>query len=197
MELNYYLSNIEYGEAVLILGSKYNKEISIKGNTVKEFLLQVATERRIIQVIKMLGIQEDILNLNYNDLSNLDVALVVLAYQLLKGKDLVINFLDVLLNYKEEQYLKKVLNKLVHQYKVKLAVFTNNMNFCFHLIDRIIIVEDKEIKKYLSNDFYNLELYDYIDMPEIIRFVSILQAKGKKIDNYLDMSELIKGIYRL
>ena len=197
MELNYYLNNIDYGEAVLILGSKYNKTIKIKGDTVKEFLLQVSTDRRINKVIKMLGIDAELLNSSPLEISNLEETLVILAYQLLRGNDIVINYLDVLLNHKEEAYLKRLLSKLVHQYKIKLAVFTNNMSFCFHLVDRIIIVRDKEIIKFLSNDFYNIELYDYIDMPDIIRYVISLQAKGKKMDNYLDMSELLKGIYRL
>ena len=197
MELNYYLNNIDYGEAVLILGSKYNKITKIKGDTIKGFLLQVATERRVSKVIKMVGIDESVLNKRPDEISNLDETLVIIAYQLLQSKDLVINYLDVLLNHKEEIYLKRLLSKLVHQYNIKLAIFTNNMSFCFDLVDRIIIVKDKEIIKYLSNDFYNLELYDYIDMPEIIRFVKDLQSKGIKIDNYLDIRELIKGIYRL
>ena len=197
MELNYYLNNIDYGEAVLILGSKYNKSIKIKGENIKSFLLQVATERRISKVIKMLGISPDLLSKTSNSVSNLEETLVILAYQLLQGNDVVFNYLDVLLNYKEENYLKRVLSKLVHQYNVKLAIFTNNMEFCFNLVDRIIIVKNKEIIKYLSNDFYNLDLYEYIDMPEIIRFITSAQSKGKKIDKYLDLSELLKGIYRL
>ncbi len=197
MELNYYLSNIDYGEAVLILGSKYNKAIHIKGDTIKEFLLQVATDKRVIKVIKMVGIDESLLNKKPSEISNLDETLVILAYQLLQGKDLVINYLDVLLNYKEEKYLKTLLSKLVHQYKLKLAVFTNNMSFCFNLVDRIIIVKDKEIVKFIDNDFYNMELYQYIDIPEIIKFVIACKEKGKKLDNYLELSELIKGIYRL
>ena len=197
MEIAYYLNNIDYGEAVLILGSKYNKSIKIKGTTVKEFLLQVATINRVLKAIRMVALEDDVLGKSPKDLSNLESTLVIIAYQLLKGKELVINYLDVLLNHKEEIYLKRLLGKLAHNYDVKIAIFTNNIEFCFGLVDRIILVKNKEIIKYKSNDYYDLEIYNYIDMPDIIKFVINSIQRGKKLDRYLDMSELIKGIYRI
>ena len=197
MELEYYFTNVDDGEAILILGSRYNKNLLITGNNIKEYLYKVATERRVNKVLKMIGLDEDVLSKTPEQISNLDNALIHVAYQLLIGKDLVINYLDVLLNHKEEIYLKRLLSKLVHQYKLRLLLFTNNIEFCFGLIDRIFIVNNREIVKYLNNDFYNMEIYKYVDMPDIISFVKLLQSKGKKIDNYLDMSELLKGIYRL
>ena len=123
MEIDYYLNNIEYGEAVLILGSRYNKRIEIKGTNIKEFLLHVATETKISKVRKMLNIEEETLKKSPRDITNLENTLVILAYQLLKGKELVVNYLDVLLNHKEEIYLKRVLAKLAHNYNVKIAIF--------------------------------------------------------------------------
>ena len=197
MEIGYYLNNIEYGEAVLLLGSRYNGKIEIKGDNVKEFLLQVATTQKVEKVVKMLAIEKETLSKKPINLSNLENTLVILAYQLLKGKELVVNYLDVLLNYKEEVYLKRVLAKLAHNYNVKIAIFTNNIKFCFGLIDKILIVKDKEIVSYLDNDFYNLEIYKYIDMPEIIDFIIRTNNSGIKLDKYLDLDELIKGIYRI
>ncbi len=197
MELNYYFNNIGYGEAGLILGAEYNKSIEIKGDSVKQFLLQVATDNRVTKIVKMLGIDQSVLGSKPDDVSNLDTVLIKIGYQLLQGKELVLNYLDVMLNHKEEIYLKRLLIKLVHQYGIKLAVFTNKISFCFNLIDHIIIVQNKEIKKVLTNDFYNLEIYNYIDMPDIVNFVIRAKSKGKKLENYLEISELIKGIYRL
>ena len=197
MEIGYYLNNIEYGEAALLLGSRYNKKIDINGDTIKEFLLQVATETKVAKVIKMLALDDSVLNKKPKDITNLENTLIILAYQLLKGKELVVNYLDVLLNYKEEVYLKRVLVKLAHQYNVKIAIFTNNIKFCFGLVDKILIVKDREIIRYLDNDFYDLEIYKYIDMPDIIDFVIRTNNSGKKMDRYLELDELIKGIYRL
>ena len=197
MELNYYLNNINFGEAVLILGSNYNKNIKIKGDNVKQFLLQVATTSRVTKVIKMLGIDSELLDKVPNEVSNLEFVLINIAYQLLQGKELVINYMDIILNHKEEIFIKRLLIKLVKQYKIKLAIFTNNICFCFNLIDRVMIVKNKEIVNYLPPDYYNLELYNYIDMPDIINFVIRAQQRGKKLSNYLELSELIKGVYRL
>ena len=197
MEINYYLNNIEFGEIALVLNSRCNTKIDIKGSSVKEFLLYVATENKIAKALKMLSLDSSVLEKTPSQLTNLENTLVIIAYQLLQGKELVINYLDVLLNYKEETYVKKILIKLAHQYNVKIAIFTNNIKVCFNMIDKIILVKDKEIVDYLPNDFYNMEIYNYIEMPEIIRFVADNIMRGKNLDKYLELSELLKGIYRI
>ena len=65
-------------------------------------------------------------------------------------------------------------------------------------VDKVIILENKEIAKTLTNkDFYNEDIFKYTDMPPIISFVKRCQKLGKKLDNYIDVSELLKGLYRL
>ena len=197
MEMNYYLNNINDGEIVLILNSSYNKQINISKESIKSNLLQMASEYRIVKVFNMLGIDKKVLSLSIKDVSNLEKTLVKIAYQLLKNKYLILNYLDVTLNNKEKTYLKRLLNKLSHEYKIKTIIFTNDMEFCFKLVDKVFVTKDKEIKAIYFKDFYNLELYNYIDMPNIIEFVLRSQKKGKKLDNYIEVSELLKGIYRL
>ena len=198
MEMNYYLNNIEDKEIVLILNSSYNKQINIVSNdTIKENLLQIASEYRIIKVFNMLGIDKKILSLSIRDVSNLERVLIKIAYQLLKNKYLVLNYLDVTLNNKEKIYLKRLITKLAHEYNIKTIIYTNDIEFCFKLVDKIFITDNKEIKEILPNDFYNLKIYKYIDMPDIVSFVNKAQKNGKKLDNYIEVSELLKGIYRL
>ena len=77
MEMNYYLNNIEDKEIVLILNSPYNKQINIvSSDTIKENLLQMASEYRIIKVFNMLGIDKKILSLSIRDVSNLERVLI-------------------------------------------------------------------------------------------------------------------------
>ena len=36
----------------------------------------------------------------------------------------------------------------------------------------------------------------YIDIPDIVNFINLARNKGAKIDNYYELNELIKGVYR-
>ena len=84
-------------------------------------------------------------------------------------------FPDVFLsNLENQQKLEKKLKLLID--------FRKHIN-----PDYVYTDEDNSIlMRGVANDngvFYNIELYDYIDMPDIIRYVISLQAKGKKMDN--------------
>ena len=49
---------------------------------------------------------------------------------------------------------------------------------------------------YSTIDFYDNKLYEYVKMPKIIEFVKYVNSNEKKLDNHLDIHELIKDIYR-
>ncbi|MBQ9833663.1 MAG: hypothetical protein IJO33_00495 [Bacilli bacterium] len=198
MEINYYLNLASFGEIITLLNANHNKENKLPKVTLKEYLLAVASQEKILKVFKMLGIEEQVLEKHVNDLVSLEEKLIVLATQLLKGKEVILNYFEKGLNEKERIYLKRILRKLAHDYKVKVLVFTNDLEFMLDLVDKIIILENNEIVKTLTNkDFYNEDVFKYIDMPPIISFVKKCQKTGKKLDNYIDVSELLKGLYRL
>ncbi len=89
-----------------------------------------------------------------------------------------------------------ILKKIANEYKIKTVIFTNDLKFAFNLVDKIIINE-KDIVKFLNGDFYNDEIYNYIEMPEIIDFVKSSKYRKIALDNYLEISDLLKGINRL
>lgn len=198
MEINYYLNLASFGEITTFLNAKYNKEKRLPTISLKEYLLALASQEKILKVFKMLGIEEQVLEKHVNDLLSLEEKLIVLATQLLKGKEVILNYFEKGLNEKERIYLKRILRKLAHDYKVKILVFTNDLEFMLDFVDKVIILENKEIAKTLTNkDFYNEDIFKYTDMPPIISFVKRCQKLGKKLDNYIDVSELLKGLYRL
>ena len=47
-----------------------------------------------------------------------------------------------------------------------------------------------------KKDLYNEDLYKYIKCPKIISFIKMVKDKDINLSNYLDINELIKGIYR-
>lgn len=197
MEINYYLNNISDNEAALILNSNYNKKILIPSGNIKEYLLSVSNINKVNQVLKMLSINPNVLSKTEDELTELEKTLIKIGWQLLQYKYLVLYYSDTLLNKKEKTFLKKLINKLCHEYHIKVLIFTNDIKFCFNLVDKIIIVNNREISKIIPADYYNEEIFKYIDIPDIVTFVKSSQKIGKKLDNYIDISELLKGIYRL
>lgn len=198
MAINYYLNLVSEGEITTILNTNYNKESILPNGLIKEILLSISSQSKVFKVFQMLGIDNNVLEKQVSDLLPLESKLVYLAMQLLKGKELILSFFEKGLNEKERIYVKRILKKLAHDYKVKILVISNDLEYMLDLVDKIIILENSEIVKTLTKkDFYNENIYKYIDMPDIIAFVKRCQNKGKKIDNYIEISELLKGLYRL
>ena len=54
---------------------------------------------------------------------------------------------------------------------------------------KVVVTGDKR-------DLYNEDLYKYIKCPKIIEFIKMVKDKDINLSNYLDINELIKGIYR-
>ncbi|MBQ4584209.1 MAG: hypothetical protein IJA94_04930 [Bacilli bacterium] len=198
MEINYYLNLASFGEITTFLNANYNKENKLPKVALKEYLLALSSQEKILKVFRMLGIEEQVLEKHVNDLLSLEEKLIILATQLLKGKEVILNYFEKGLNEKERIYIKRILRKLALDYKVKVLVFTNDLEFLLGFVDKIIILENQEIAKTLTNkEFYNESIFKYIDRPQIISFVKKCHLLGKKLDNYIDISELLKGLYRL
>ena len=106
MEINYYLNLASFGEITTFLNAKYNKEKRLPTISLKEYLLALASQEKILKVFKMLGIEEQVLEKHVNDLLSLEEKLIVLATQLLKGKEVILNYFEKGLNEKERIYLK-------------------------------------------------------------------------------------------
>ena len=71
------------------------------------------------------------------------------------------------------------------------------INLYLNIINNVIIFKDGKIVFTGDNkNLYDDTLYKYIDEPEIIKFIKNANSKGHKLDNYVDIKELIKAIYR-
>ena len=60
----------------------------------------------------------------------------------------------------------------------------------------IIFHKGKVVVSGDKKDLYNEDLYKYIKCPKIISFIKMVKDKDINLSNYLDINELIKGIYR-
>ncbi|MBE6160942.1 MAG: hypothetical protein E7158_01800 [Firmicutes bacterium] len=133
-----------------------------------------------------------------NVLSSNEIEKVELMIKLLENKDRIIlsdfdnNFLE-----KEFNYFKALFKKMVSKYDKTVIFITNRLDNILDCIDFILVVENKKVIMELSaKDIYFDKIYDYTDMPDIIDFVKTARRKYSKLDDYIDIKELIKGIYR-
>ena len=67
----------------------------------------------------------------------------------------------------------------------------------FQLVDNVYVIHKGEVK--IRGDrqvFYDYNLYRYIDMPQIVSFTKYVLESGYEINQYTDIKELIKELYR-
>jgi len=57
------------------------------------------------------------------------------------------------------------------------------------------VIYDKKIV-YMTNDIFDDKLYNYVDMPNIVKFIKLANKKGALLKETTDINELIKDIYR-
>ena len=133
-----------------------------------------------------------------NVLSSNEVEKLELAIKLLENREMIIlsdfeiNFLN-----KEFNYFKNLFKKMVTKYNKTIVFITSRLDRIMDIIDFILVVENKTVIMELSSDnIYYDKIYDYIDKPEIIEFVKLARKNHAKLEDYIDINELIKGIFR-
>lgn len=172
-----------------IIGVIDHKTIKYDENKlVKEIIIKKQDDS-----LKIVKLKEDILNYSLKDLTKSELLRVILASKLYDKEIILTNFMQYF-NKKDRDYFAKIFIKLNKQYHKQIILIEPNINYIYAFVDNIYY--KKNHKTYQSNDCYNDELYEIIDMPEIVKFVKLANKKGNKLDNYKDINELIKAIYR-
>jgi ABC-type multidrug transport system ATPase subunit len=153
---------------------------------------------KIQEALKICLLTDNDLNKPLNVLSSNEIEKLELTIKLLENREMIIlsdfeiNFLN-----KELNYFKLLFKKMTTKYNKTIVFITNKLDKIMDIIDFILIVEDKKVILELSSkDIYYDKIYDYTDMPEIIGFVKLARKNHAKLDDYIDIKELIKGIYR-
>lgn len=151
---------------------------------------------KYLKALKIVHLDEDILNTPLNKLSSLDRIKIRLAFLLLKNiKEIVIDKLFSKLIYGEQQYFKRLLRNLVNKQKIKIILIEDNMDFIVEFVREVILYIDKDNYKVID-DFYEEELYKYVKMPKTVSLIKYLETKGYKISHEITFNETLKAIYR-
>ena len=156
------------------------------------------TNEHIIDSLKLVGLNDSYLDRNPNELSYIEKKKLLFACAMSYNPDvLIVSYMDIGLSYREKDYFKKLLNKFKNKYNKTIIIITNKVDFLFDLDDKFYALNKGKV--FLSGDkyeLYNEKLYKYFDMPKIIEFTKYAKECGHNINDYFDLKELIKEVYR-
>ena len=178
-------------EKDFLQGIKLNDYIKNKFNNL--------SEEKIKEAYKICLLNDKDLDKSLNVLSSSEIEKVELMIKLLENREVIIlsdfeiNFLN-----KELNYFKSLFKKMVTKYNKTIVLITNKLDKIMDLVDIILVVENKKVILELSSsDIYSDRIYENnIDTPDIIEFVKIVRRKNIKMEDYTDVKELIKAIFR-
>lgn len=154
--------------------------------------------KKMYDALKLVGLNDGYLRRNFGTLSTTEIKRVQLALVLFYNPLVYIfDYYEKGFNYKDIDYLKKVLRRLKGNYGKNIIIVSDNIGaFLDTLDDYIIFHKGKVVVTGDKRDLYNEDLYKYIKCPKIIEFIKMVKDKDINLSNYLDINELIKGIYR-
>lgn len=168
--------------------SSYKSSLEIKG-TVRDLNI-----KNIGNALKMVGLDELFLDKNLSELTISELWKLELATKL-NNEIIIVGNMSSSINYKDQEYIKKLLLKLNNDYNKKIVIIDNNVKIFFNLVKKIFVVKNKKII-YETDDFYDENLYKYTKCPKIIEFINYANKSQNRLIKTVDIYELIKDIYR-
>ena len=160
------------------------------------------SEKRIIDVLLMVGINPELIDYKINKLSSTDKVLLSLASALIFNPNLILmdNFTEEL-----DDFNKNKVIKLIKMLKVKFnktfIIASNDLEFVHKIADEVFVLSGKKVVMHGSKyDVFKKEeiLRKYgVDTPNIIKFENLtLKTKNIRLGFRDDINDLIKDIYR-
>lgn len=162
-------------------------------HTTEEFL----NSPKSSNALKLVMLDESILNKKGTELSNSEIKAVSLAKELIANKEvIVLDYFEKELNNREKENYKRLLKKLSNDFNKTIIIYTNDLTFLWDICEEIMYVDnDNVINTYQKNDYF--KLVELVNKPIISNFIEKIRAKGIKIEDYKDIKDLLKAIYRI
>ena len=181
------------------IGDNIYSTFSLKKEVyVLENINNYAKTSRIIEALKMVNLSEDYLSKKSNNLSNTEYNKLRLATDLINNKKtIILDYFDRGLCYKEKEYFKRLFKKLAKDYGISFYIKTNDFSFCIDLVDEYLVFNGNTIVKSITKkDIYKEKVYRYYDKHQLIDFVMKSRYHNHLLDDYSDIKDLLKAIYR-
>lgn len=154
---------------------------------------------RIVDALKIVGLSEDYLNKNVDDLSLSDAKKIGIASVLVYNpKVIILDEPSLYLNYREKKELIRILNFINEKYNKTIIILSRDVNFIYEFNCNIFVLDNGKIVLAGDNKlFYDeLKLGKYnISSPDIVKFSNLVRSKyNKNFRYYKDVKDLVKGV---
>ena len=167
-----------------LINYKYNKDI----------------DKRIDESLKILELDNNILNSNIYDLTLIEAKKVYLTRELLYNPSiLILNNITSGLTKRDKSDIYRLLKMLKSKYNKIIIFISKDSDAVNEISDYIYIMNRGKIIKDGDRDILkDRELLDKcgIMYPLIMDFIDKYNKKGRTLYNYRNILDLIKGIYR-
>ena len=149
---------------------------------------------KIDEALKMVRLNKDVKEKQFDELSSRDKSKVILASQLHDKEIRLVNFSKGLI--KNDLYYFSSLLKKIASYNRKIILIDKNMELYLNCVDHIYVIKNEEII-YVTKNIFDKELGKYVDIPKIVEFILNSADNGVRLDYYKELDELLKAIYRI
>lgn len=191
------ISNFSYEEML-----DGNVDIFIRKKSIEYNYKLETIDKRVEEILKMVGLQASILNKNVFNLSKSEKIKVLLSSLLLYNPELII--LDGIieeLDSRSRTKLFKLIIKLKKFYNKTIIITSCNVDNIYEFIDDLIILENGKIVASGNKfDIYNNEEIsnnELVPKPLTVEFKNKIKRKlNINLGNNDCINELIKAIYR-
>lgn len=155
-----------------------------------------ASDTKIMQALQLVKLKSSLhtvfLNqLTHSELKKMQLALVLL----LSSKVIICEYFFEDLIYSEKEYFKRFFRNLMYKKGISIIFIENDMNFVCEAVSKFYLFT-KNGKYKLITDFYDDEIYQYVEMPYTVELVKFFESKGHVIDHDVTFNETLKAIYR-
>ena len=168
--------------------NNYKSTIKINGK-VKNLNIKNASK-----ALKMVLLDDSILEKDIKELSISELWKIELAIKL-EEKIIIIGNMYNSLIHKDREYMKKLFKKLCTEYNKKIIIIDNNINSFINVVEKVVVINKKDIV-YITDNYFDKDLYKYIKIPKIVDFIKYVNKDGIKVNETTEIYELLKDIYR-
>lgn len=202
MEVANILENREKNKIYGLMGSinltTNNSNIAlIKGGIFNESVKEYLNSPKAINALKLVMLDESILEKRGIELSSSEIKASILAKALIDNKEIIVlEYFEKELNHKEKENYKRLFKKLANDTNKTILIYTNDLTFLWDIADQVLLVDNNQvINTYEKKDYF--KIIEKVDPPIISEFISKIREKGIKIEDYKDIKDLLKAIYRI
>lgn len=155
-------------------------------------------KKHVVDSLVIAGLNEKFLDCDPNSLSYTEQKKLQLAKELSFNPSIIfVEGFDKHFSYREKDYFKKLFRKLKIKFNKTIILVASNIELFFDIVDRVFVIENGNLViNGDKNIFYKDEIYDYVEVPKIVEFTNYVNNLGYDINEYVDLKELIKELYR-